>query len=172
MNCKEIQDIILTDYVDDEQWEEKRKQIEQHLIHCSACRLFAEEVKEKAVAPLKQAQRIRIDEEAVWQNIKSKIGEETSPALLPNPLVDFLFHLKGVLLSPKVAMASFKVAIILLVMVFQFKLIYDNHLAQQKPSDEEVQSLAYVVDEFTFEELDNDEIEMASYGTAIEDYFL
>ncbi|HLF18719.1 MAG TPA: hypothetical protein VI749_07495 [Candidatus Omnitrophota bacterium] len=172
MNCKDIRDIILTDFLDGEQWEEKRREIDQHLAGCLACRAFAEEAKEKAVTALQNAKPIRLDEEAIWQNIKNQIEEEAAPAFLSNPLMGFLTHLKDALLTPKVVMASVKVAIVLLVMVFQFKLIYDNHLAQQKPPAEEIQVLAYALEEFTFEESNGEESEMASYGTAIEEYFL
>ena len=174
MNCREIRDMILTDYLDGEQWEERSIEVEKHLTACSACRDFATQVKEKTVLPLQQSKPIQVDEEVIWQNIKAEIETEDRPleGYRPSFFASWAEHLRAFWGRPKVVWSFARVALLLAIMVLQFKVVYDGRMAKQKAAQEEVQYLAYVVEEFMFEESNGDETNGAGFGTAIEEYFL
>lgn len=77
MNCSEIRNIIITDYVDNELDAKTRQQIEIHLSHCSECRSFADNVMISAVLPLRNNKKIT-PPDIIWQNIKSKVKQNNS----------------------------------------------------------------------------------------------
>ncbi len=70
--CKDIKDLILTDYIDSETSSETQKQIEGHLLICADCRRFAEEAQKTLVTPFKETER-RLPPENLWYAIKEKL---------------------------------------------------------------------------------------------------
>jgi len=55
MDCREVRDLLLTDYADGELDGATRGAVERHAAMCPACRRFAEQVRAVAVAPLRGA---------------------------------------------------------------------------------------------------------------------
>ncbi len=74
MDCKLIREQILTDYSDGQMAAAPLRVLENHLMHCLACRLLAEKVQQETVLPFKQAQASGVDE-FVWWRIKTKIEQ-------------------------------------------------------------------------------------------------
>lgn len=75
MECKKVQDRLITEYVDKELGSEENAAVEQHLTACADCREFFEGVQRSAVVPFKEAGEMQPDG-AVWQRIQEKIEAE------------------------------------------------------------------------------------------------
>ncbi len=75
MNCEEIKDIIVTDYMDKEVNEEIARSIESHISYCSGCHQFANTLKLKAIDPFKGL-KVSIPADSVWINIRNNIKQE------------------------------------------------------------------------------------------------
>ena len=75
MECKKVQDRLITEYLDKELGAGERAGIEQHLSGCAPCREFLEVVQKSAVIPFKEAGEMQ-PESAVWQRIQAKIEVE------------------------------------------------------------------------------------------------
>ena len=88
MNCKEIKDLILTDYIDGRLDTALKAELESHLCQCPACQTFAQEAKEYLKTPFQQANRQEVPAQ-LWENIKDSIEAEQTPGL------DFLGAIKG-----------------------------------------------------------------------------
>jgi hypothetical protein len=69
MDCKRIQEMILTDYLDGEENEDLRFFIKNHLDRCRDCKEFEKMVHEHAVDPFKAGKQAEVPQ-AVWQNIR------------------------------------------------------------------------------------------------------
>ncbi len=74
MNCEEIKDIIVTDYLDGEVNEEMSRCIESHINKCSNCYQFENMLKLKAVDPFK-SMKVSAPADSVWINIKDNIKQ-------------------------------------------------------------------------------------------------
>jgi predicted anti-sigma-YlaC factor YlaD len=74
MNCKEIKEILLTDYIDDEADEALRQQIEEHLCRCSDCRAVLEAAT-AVVRPLRMAESTP-PPAALWQDVRNELEAE------------------------------------------------------------------------------------------------
>jgi anti-sigma factor RsiW len=75
MECKKVQDRLITEYVDQELDPKSFAEVEGHLKACRACREFSEAVFRTVVAPLKNAKPLEPDG-VVWQRIQEKIRAE------------------------------------------------------------------------------------------------
>ena len=75
MDCKKLQDRLLTDYLDKELGAIERAGVDGHLAGCSECREFFGALQRVAVAPFKEAQEIQ-PEEIVWRRIQAQIEAE------------------------------------------------------------------------------------------------
>jgi len=75
MECKKVQDQLITGYADQELDPGGNAGIERHLIACPDCRSFFEAVQRSAVAPFKEAGEMQ-PEGFVWQRIQEKIEAE------------------------------------------------------------------------------------------------
>ncbi|MFH0731676.1 MAG: zf-HC2 domain-containing protein [Candidatus Omnitrophota bacterium] len=155
MNCKEIQEIIITDYLDNEISEGLRKEITLHLSACSECKRFEEAMRKTAVEPLKQAEKKNAPK-ALWYNIKDKIESAPKPAF---------FHM------PRPAFAA---AAILTVLIIAFSFIMRlsvRHDTAEVYLQEQAQFLVSLTsgngNTNDYEEQDNENL-----SSAVEEYFL
>ena len=78
MNCKEIQDVILTDYWDGEMEESQRKSLQDHLSVCADCRAFEVSGRKAVFDPFVRAEKISPPDD-LWQNINKKITPRQDP---------------------------------------------------------------------------------------------
>ena len=108
MNCQKIQDLILTDYTDNEAPEAVRRQVAEHLAACSACREFEAAVRAKAVRPIQEAEHAEAPAR-LWSRVTSEIfAQQLKPA--PAGLFEKIKNLVG---APKPAFALSTVAVLL-----------------------------------------------------------
>ena len=77
MECKKIQDRLITEYLDKELGAAEHSGIEEHLSGCAYCREFFEAVRKSAVLPFKTAGAMQPGS-TVWQGIQEKIEAERS----------------------------------------------------------------------------------------------
>ena len=77
MECKKLQDRLITEYLDEELDSEENAEVERHLTACSDCRGFFKAVQGSAVTPFKEAGEMQPDS-AVWQRIHEKIEAKQS----------------------------------------------------------------------------------------------
>jgi anti-sigma factor RsiW len=75
MECKKMQERLMTEYVDKELDPAENAEVERHLTSCSDCREFLEVVRQSAVTPFKEVEEIQ-PEDAVWLKIQEKIEAE------------------------------------------------------------------------------------------------
>ncbi len=96
MNCKHVQDLIMTDYGDGQLPSAKAKSVENHLMQCLECRMFAQKVQRETAAPFAGG-KVGGPDDFVWQRIKAKLPQPstvdirrpvfTRPSFLARPLV-------------------------------------------------------------------------------------
>ncbi len=72
MNCDEIRELLLTDYVDGELDAARKAEVRGHLQGCAACRRFERAVRETAIEPLKNAEKVQ-PPDAVWERIRQAV---------------------------------------------------------------------------------------------------
>jgi predicted anti-sigma-YlaC factor YlaD len=72
MKCERIQELILTDYLDEQLSADQKKHIDQHLSGCAHCRLFAQTARQTAFEPFVKAERLQ-PAASVWEGIKEQI---------------------------------------------------------------------------------------------------
>jgi len=75
MECKNVRERLLTDYLDQELDATERGRIDGHLGTCAHCREFLEAVRKTAVAPFQDAGEMTPSCE-VWNRIESHIAAE------------------------------------------------------------------------------------------------
>lgn len=180
MNCDQVRDLILTDYVDGQLPEEQKMILDKHLKSCAACHAFALEVKKDLVVPF-EAVKSEVVPTAVWENIKDTIDpqEEYEPSW--KAVIKFLGNLQGLRQS-----AYFLASIVFVIglsMIFfnpsssKDKLAKDIQIQYQVASLESESApeesitetyLAYFDEEYS----DVYDGVADEYGTDIEEYFL
>ena len=55
MNCKLVQELVLTDYSDGQLSAARMRKVDNHLMHCLACRTLFEKVRKNVIDPLKRS---------------------------------------------------------------------------------------------------------------------
>ena len=69
MKCKEIQELIFTDYIDNELSDEHRAMIEDHLLQCDSCHKALQEAR-SLNNELSGAKEVQLDKAKIWQKIE------------------------------------------------------------------------------------------------------
>ncbi len=127
MNCQKIQDLILTDYTDNEAPEAVRRQVEEHLAACSACREFEAAVREKAVRPLQEAGRAEAPAR-LWSRVTSEIfAQQLKPA--PAGLFE---RIRDLARAPRPAFAFSTVAALVIFGILVARLPYFTGSAERQ----------------------------------------
>ena len=87
-SCRQIQDTLLTEYIDNQTSAANRADINQHLACCAACRVLLKSVQQNETT-LRAASAVTPPEE-LWTNIRARIEASSEPSLWRN-LVYYLF---------------------------------------------------------------------------------
>ncbi len=159
MNCKKIQDLLLSDYLDDEIGSSLRRRSQEHLDICEACRKLEQELQRVRI-PLQKAPRVEAPAR-IWQNIRQQIAEERQREfrLSWENMKNWLEE-RIVIRRPVFALATV-MAVLLIVFVLGRNMVF-------RPYDE----ARYAGEAFT-SILDNqDDTIAANLETSIEKYFL
>jgi len=127
MNCRKIQDLILTDFTDNEASDDVRRLVEGHLAACSACRAFQAEVRQNAVRPLQEAERVEAPAR-LWSRVTSEIFAQQ---LKPAP-AGVLEKLKNLVAAPRPAFAFSTVAALVIFGILAARLPYLSGRAERQ----------------------------------------
>ncbi len=156
MDCKKAQDLILTDYLDEQFGAGPKKVLEDHLSSCFHCREFASVAQKSIVNLFMNAEKVQPSHH-VWRNIKETIEEEPAPVASIS-LAYFWHMLKESYLFTRPAYA---LACILVIFI-------TTMTWTRARMNREIEYIEYLVD--LTEDVSNNQ--NVGYGTAIEDYFL
>lgn len=85
--CKNIKDLILTDYMDSEADSVTREQISAHLSMCSHCRDFAAEAERNLAVPFEKKVREDVPEH-IWSSIRQSIEDESLASTQSKSLIN------------------------------------------------------------------------------------
>ena len=164
MNCNQVHDLILTDYLDDRLSGTKLNELKAHLSGCLECREFERVARQAAVEPFEGLSKVKTPE-AVWENIREFIMEEET-----RPVLSYWGVLWGRWRNifgarPAVAWAGVFSMVILSLVVVQ-------HISRQRSvqlkDKEQVEYLAFLMGYPDTVSMEGD----SGYGTDIEAMFL
>jgi len=137
MECKKVQERLITEYVDKELGLEENVEIERHLTACLECREFLGAVQRSSVIPFKESGEMQ-PSGAVWQKIQESL--EAERARSRNWFRGLADVLAPLLRMPQpVFRAAFVTALILVVVVLA-----------KWPSSYADPVEGYIVDQMTF----------------------
>ena len=75
MNCKRIQEFIITDYIDGQMEDKQKGFIDQHLAHCPACTGYLSSIKKVTITPFVNAIK-EVPDQLLWARIKQNIEDD------------------------------------------------------------------------------------------------
>ncbi len=156
MKCKEVQDFLLLDDVD----ERTRKGLQDHLNECRACREFQEQLADGILRPFRGYVPVT-PPESVWHGIREAViaeqeqGGEQQPAMIRHVVSALRLAWRPVFAVVAVLVMMVAVAAVYFPMGNQ-RFVYDF-------MDSQAQFLS---------ELSQEDEEAGDLGTAIEEFFL
>src|ERR1039457_5160591 len=80
MNCKRIQEFLITVYIDGQMGDKQKSFINQHLAQCPACVGYLISIKKAAINPFVNASK-DVPDHLLWAQIKQTIEEEQQQQL-------------------------------------------------------------------------------------------
>lgn len=161
MNCERIQELILTDYLDDQMDKSQRKYLEEHLSSCPQCLEFAQAAKRSAFDPFVGADKPN-PSESVWLNIQESILAQQQGK--GNVLVDFWERFKFSAPVPRPAFAFAAV----ITMVLAVGTLTEYRLHQKVSVKEQIEYLDSLANPSEGISVNGGQ----GFGTSVEQYFL
>ncbi|MCA9398890.1 MAG: zf-HC2 domain-containing protein [Candidatus Omnitrophica bacterium] len=162
MNCQNVKDLILTDYLDEQLGPQQKSAVETHLKECQECRAYLDAVKNISALPFENGTQVRPPEE-IWSNIKATIEheQETSGVLQETTVPGFWQQLS---ILKRLALGAVSLVLLIIAITTVQKMSYrpvvkSNNTAQ-------IEYFAYLIAEENADDVTED------YGTMIEEYFL
>ena len=163
MKCKDIQDYILTDYMDGLLPQDRKELIDSHIEQCLECQNFLVAVQKSAVDPFLAAQKVDISENKVWESIREKIDFDQREDVAGDVFQSVLEKMKGFILVRKPVFAFATCAMVgFLMILFKFLPFVTQPLSGNSGNSFEY----YVSLNETWEEIDVD------FGTDVEEFLL
>ncbi len=166
MNCKNIQDLLLTDYLDGQLEEEKKKTFDDHLNSCFDCREFALVAQNNIMQPFINAENL-IPPDHIWEGIKKTIEEKPEP-LRFGFWTSFWNSIKESFLFPRPAYALAGILVIFVVIMTLNSMNLERQQKTNHESEKEIEYITYLAKNTLDVSVDQN----GGYGTAIEYYFL
>ncbi|PIQ89755.1 MAG: hypothetical protein COV72_01525 [Candidatus Omnitrophica bacterium CG11_big_fil_rev_8_21_14_0_20_42_13] len=160
MNCGRIEELLKTDYIDNELDEKTRLLIKEHLSACRKCAGLEAQLREKIIAPFKAVEKYH-PPEYLWQNIKDGIA----PGVEKFPLTEGISIADRILIILRALKPAYLVPVLAAVVVIAVLLSsplknnggLDSYIAEQSE---------FIIDN------NGDAINANGLGTSIEEYFL
>ncbi|MBU1043200.1 MAG: zf-HC2 domain-containing protein [Candidatus Omnitrophica bacterium] len=180
MNCKKIQELILTDYLDQEMPQDRQKELETHIAACAACAEFLVRAKKAAIEPLANTKNAKLSQDIIWSKIQKEIQTEKESLLDYNQVPSFLEKLKSIIFFPKPRLAWSTLAVIAVLIIGlnigqeQIDFGKNNQVKIAAVNSEKVvenQIIEIEREEYLSYLLDQDDA-YTGYGTSLESYFL
>jgi len=104
MDCKSVQELILTDFIDGQMADSLKGLIDQHLKQCHDCKAYLSEVKNQAVNPFINLIK-EVPDVVLWARIKQNIQEEQDQLLEKNLQPNVWERFRALVLVPRPAFA-------------------------------------------------------------------
>ncbi len=165
MDCKKVQELLLTDYLDNQMNGKERKSVDHHLAHCLGCTRFSIAAREVASGLFVDTKKDP-PPEFIWQRIKeSIIAEQKKKTGFAANLFE---RLRAVLYIPKPAMAVASAIGLIVIVGISAKLMINSQPAMKAGTQEQSEYSDYSM-EIPADVSTNGE---AIFGTLIEKYFL
>ena len=164
MKCKTAQDLILTDWLDNQMAQPEKAQLETHLDTCQGCSDFASTAREALLEPFTENEHLQAPPD-LWNSITDRIQREKRQNLAgKNGLLD---RLRGCFTMPVPAMAMASVVSVILATTL---------FLQRGPNSGPIAFDPAIHVDHLATLLDNDSISMngqaGGFDTPIEEYFL
>ena len=163
MNCRKIQGIILTDYMDGQLDDKHKRLIEEHLAHCHHCKEFAGIARERVVKPFINMEKQEVPA-VIWDQVREEIVARQEKAV---SVLDFLKKLVPVINFPRPVFALASI-VTLIFMIGILPQLMMNNPAVKIDEVGQVEYLSFLTDASG----DFSASESADLGTPIEIYFL
>lgn len=164
MNCKRIQEFLITDYIDGQMADKAKSFIDQHLAHCPVCRGYLSSIKKEAVNPFVNASK-DVPDQLLWAQIKQTIEEEQQHQLEVIMKPNFWERFRLVVHIPRPAFALATVATLVFMIGLTNQLVMNNQMMKINAQDQ-VMYLSSLIEEPVGTSNGND------LGTPIEKVFL
>ncbi len=161
MKCKEAQELILTDFIDEQLAARQQKQIEAHLKDCPRCREFAAHARKIVAEPFLRAEKIE-PPETLWLGIRERLSAERDRTARGR-IVALLEKLTALVPAPAAAFALALIFVMTLAAGVTSKMVIS-----QKKTAERIEYLAYLNRSSTGTSGSTEQ----GLGTLIEEYFL
>jgi len=165
MNCKRTQELIMTDYSDNEANDALRKDVERHLNSCNGCRDFKRNLEEAAIQPFRTTEKVK-PPDFVWNRIKENITSEKEEKR--NVLFNLRDSLYNVFAVRKPAFAVTAVIVTIIIALFLARPPFNGTKLVNNYVGEQIEFLI-LLDVNATDSLDG---EYADLGTSIEEYLL
>jgi len=163
MKCKDIQELLCSDFLDKELSDEQQKKVRAHIDACSACQQFEEMVSAAAVQPLQGSAEVT-PPPYMLKRIKNAIEQNRKPALLS--VVHAIYERIIELLTiprPVLVVATTIVAVVIVTVAVYMPTINTYN------ADTSVGTQMINLVSFNGEEMESEQVE---FNSIIEAYFL
>ncbi|MCK4532277.1 zf-HC2 domain-containing protein [bacterium] len=165
MNCEEIKQLLMTDYIDGEINKELKEEVEKHLDLCDDCRQLKQNLQGISGDLFKKIEQTKVSD-LVWARIENSVSKEKkqSKGILAG-LMNYLqpdFFIRKPVFSTTLILAGVFLAIIFTKGSFNNRKTANSYLKEQ-------------VEVFVYLDADGTEFletENIDFGTGIEEYFL
>ncbi|MFH0827627.1 MAG: zf-HC2 domain-containing protein [Candidatus Omnitrophota bacterium] len=161
MRCKKIQELLKSDYLDEEAGPRETRDVEEHLARCPQCRELEKELSQQRF--IFSNSKRQEPPERVWENIREAIDAErlNQDEWAKESVFERLRNLKPVFPRPVFAFAS--IFAVVIVAVF-FAVVVMNNRAYYRDNGAET---------FADYRINGENVDVASdFGTNVEKYFL
>ncbi|MFA4933886.1 MAG: zf-HC2 domain-containing protein [Candidatus Omnitrophota bacterium] len=160
MRCKQIQELLKSDYLDGEATQREQVYIKEHLTHCQECRTFEKELEAQRMLFQKTRQQVP---EGLWKNIQDSIVTERLDR--ENKISWGIFKgLKVLLFPPRPAFVFSSVLTgVIFVIIFAGSII-------QKKQYFSIENSAEILSGYSLNS--ESEVLLTDLGTSVEEYFL
>ena len=120
MNCDEVKNLGLTDYLDGELDRSQTEAVGEHLKSCSRCREATEAIRESVSSPFKLSENLK-PPERVWSNIKERILADEEE-LTQKPAIAFGQVFGGLFTFKRLAIALPLIAILFVIVALPHRI--------------------------------------------------
>ncbi|UCC95272.1 MAG: zf-HC2 domain-containing protein [Candidatus Omnitrophota bacterium] len=167
MKCRQVQELLMTDYSDGQISEELKTTVEEHVKLCKECQRFGELLQEEAIDPFKRVEKVR-PPQSLWYKIKEAIEVENRQQLATNPIIILLGKFKSIIHVPKPVLASATIVVVALIVLIFMQPQLENGQMISEYLEEQAEFLASLG--ANAENMDNGDY--VNFGTALEEHFL
>jgi len=145
MNCKRIQEFIITDYIDGQMGIKPESLIDQHLAQCPACSGYLSSIRKVAVNPFVNVSK-DVPDQLLWARIKQSIEEDQQQQPEESLKPNFWERLKGAIHIPRPAFALATIVTMIFMIGSTGQLFFTAPIVRINGQDQ-VQYLSSLVDD-------------------------